>query len=245
MSMQKTSEKEVYQSSVKQNFKTEKPKLADLKIIRSANVKYKVKNIKASTKDINNFIESLQGYISDLSFENNLYRKSTVFTIKIPQTKFNTVMDSIVKFADFIDYETITSKDVSEEFIDLETRLKTKIEVKKRYETILRKRAKTVKDILATEEKLRVIQEEIEAAQGRLKYLTNKVSLSTIKVNLYETVTYKEEPKSYTKTFFTKIKNSFSVGWEIVEIIFISLITIWPLLLIGLGILFYFKRKRN
>ena len=80
-------------------------------------------------------------------------------------------MDSINNSVEFIDYENITTKDVTEEYIDLESRLNTKLEVKQRYESILRKQAKTVKDILATEEKLQIIQEEIESVQGRLKYL--------------------------------------------------------------------------
>lgn len=153
-------------------------------------------------------------------------------------------MDSISKFAIFINYESITSKDVTEEFIDLQTRLNTKVEVKKRYENILRKKAKTVEEILATEEKLRVIQEEIEVTQGKLNYMSNKVSFSTIQVNLYQEVQYKEESKSYTKTFLSKIKSGFSYGWAFIENLIILLTHIWPLFLLGIGVLIYIKRKK-
>jgi hypothetical protein len=229
----------------KKDFDTEslQKEVLILKIIKSASVKYKVKDVKGSTKRINAIVEQLNGYISDLRFQNNSYQKANKFTIKIPQNKFNTIMDSIAQFAEFIDFENITSEDITEEYIDLQTRLNTKIEVKERYETILRKRAKTVKDILATEEKLRVIQEEIEATQGRLNYLTNKVSLSTIQVNLYETVTYKDEPESYTQTFFSKIKNGFSASWDIIEGILIGIVTIWPLILIAIGLFVFFRRR--
>lgn len=220
-------------------------KKQNLKIIRSASVKYQVKDVKGITKKINNLVTLQNGYISDLRFSNNLYKKENRFTIKIPQNNFDVIMDSISKFAEFIDFENITSKDVTEEYIDIQTRLKTKIEIKQRYETILRKRAKTVEEILATEEKLRVIQEEIEAAQGKLQYVTNKVSLSTIEVNLYETVNYKEEPVSYTKTFSNKIKNGFSYGWKLIENIIIGITYIWPLLLIGIVVLFYIQRKKK
>ena len=125
--------------------------------------------------------------------------------------------------------------------MDVTARLKTKKEVKKRFEELLRKRAVTVEDILMTEDKLRVIQEEIEAAQGRLKYLTDKVSFSTIHVDLYETVEYKAAPESYTKTFVDKAKNGFGNGWSIVEGIILALITIWTILLMGGLILFFVK----
>jgi len=215
----------------------------ELKIIKSANVRYKVTHVKITTDQINKILQQFNGYISDQRFQNTVYQIENRFTIKVPAQHFDVLMDSLVQVAEFVDYENITTQDVSEEYIDLKSRLKTKLEVKQRYETILRQRAKTVKDILATEEKLRVIQEEIEAAQGRLHYLTNKVSFSTIQVDLYETVDYKETPESYTRTFFSKMKEGFSFGWQLIESIVLGIIYIWPLILIGLGLFFIIKRR--
>ncbi len=214
-----------------------------LKIIKSANVRYKVTHVKNATRKIHTMIQQFHGYVSDQRFENTIHQIENRFTIKVPEESFDRLMDSLVKVAEFVDYENITTQDVTEEYIDLQSRLKTKLEVKERYETILRKRAKTVKDILATEEKLRVIQEEIEATQGRLQYLTNKVSLSTIQVDLYETVAYKETPTSYTRTFLSKVKEGFSFGWQLIESIVLGVIYIWPLLLLAMGIFFIVKKK--
>ncbi|QXP60513.1 DUF4349 domain-containing protein [Olleya sp. HaHaR_3_96] len=215
----------------------------DLKIIKSATARYKVKNVKEATSKIKAIAQKNGAYISDLRFQNDLYKKENRFTIKVPQKHFDTVMDSVNIIVDFVEYENITTKDVTEEYIDIETRLKTKIEVKTRYETILRTNAKTVEDILKTEDKLRIIQEEIEAAQGRLKYLTNKVAFSTIQIDLYESVDYKETPESYTKTFWNSAKEGLSNGWYFIESFIIILINIWPLLLIGI-ISFFIVKKR-
>jgi len=217
----------------------------NLKIIKSAQAKYKVKDVKKVTNQIRKTAVNHNAYISDLRFENNLYKKENRFTIKIPHQNFDALMDSISLFIEFVDYENITTEDVTEEYIDLETRLITKLEVKERYESILRKKAKTVKDILLTEDKLRVLQEEIEVAQGRLKYLTNKVSYSTIQVDLYETVDFKEEPVAYNKTFGAKIKNAFFVGFNFIKSLCIGLIHIWPLFIIIFFMLLYFRKKNK
>ncbi len=217
----------------------------DIKIIKSANARYKVKEVKVATRKIQHMAQQLNGYISDQRFENDLYKIENRFSIKIPQQNFNVMMDSISAVAAFVDYENITTEDVTEEFIDIETRLKTKLEVKERYEEILRKNAKTVKDILATEEKLRIIQEEIEAAQGRLNYLTNKIAYSTIQVDLYQTVVYKEEPESYSRTFLSKTKNGFSFGWAIIEFLALGIIYLWPLVIAGAGVFVFFFVKRK
>ncbi|MCD2259745.1 DUF4349 domain-containing protein [Psychroserpens luteolus] len=216
---------------------------ADLKIIKSANARYKVEDVKITTRKIKRIAQKYGAYISDLRFENNLYQKENRFTIKIPQQHFDAMMDSIGFMVEFVEYENITTKDVTEEYIDIQTRLETKKEVKSRYESILRESAITVEDILATEDKLRIIQEEIESAQGRLKYLTNKVSYSTIQIDLYETVEYTEEPESYSKTFFAKGKEGLSNGWTIIESFILGLIYVWPLVIIGVIVYFVVKKK--
>lgn len=215
----------------------------DLKIIKSATARYKVKNVKKATYDIKMLARKHKAYISDLRFENDLYKKENRFTIKVPKNQFDVLMDSVHTVVDFVEHENISTKDVTEEYMDLETRLKTKIEVKVRFENILRKNAKTVEDILKTEDKLRVIQEEIESAQGRLKYLTNKVAFSTIQIDLYESVDYVEKPASYSKTFLDKAKQGISNGWAFIEGFIIVLINIWPLLIIG-TISFILVKKR-
>tara|TARA_R100000935_G_C2842059_1_gene171981 strand:- start:25858 stop:26703 length:846 start_codon:yes stop_codon:yes gene_type:complete len=214
-----------------------------LKIIKSASARYKVTNVKMATEQVKAMAQRYNGYISDLRFENNLYEKQNRFTIKVPNTNFDALLDSIASVAIFTEYETITTQDITEEYLDLENRLATKKEVKSRYEEILRKNAKTVEDILATEEKLRVLQEEIEAAQGRLNYLSNKVSYSTVQVDLFERVEYKEEPESYTKSFFDKVGNGFSFGWNLIETLVVGLIHIWPLLIIIALVVFFVRRK--
>jgi len=132
---------------------------------------------------------------------------------------------------------------VTSEYIDFEARLKTKLAVKERYELILRNKAKSVKDLLDVEEKLQRIQEEIESSQGQLKYLTCKVAFSTIQIDLYETVEYKEEPEQYKKTFLSEIKTGFVSGWNILESFLVGIVHVWPLLVIGF-LLFLFIRKR-
>lgn len=220
--------------------------IRDLKIIKTANVRFKVKNVQKSTQAIKVLVNDYEGYISNMRFSNNSYQKENSFTIKVPKNNFDKLLDSLSSVAEFIDHVEIASKDVTEEYMDVETRLKTKLEVKARYEEILRKNAKTVKDILETEEKLRVIQEEIEVAQGRLKYMVNRVSFSTITVGLYETVEHKEQPEVYKRTFGSEITEALSFGWNLIKSIFLGIIYIWPLILLIVGVIFFIRtRKRN
>jgi len=89
----------------------------------------------------------------------------------------------------------------------------------------------------------RVIQEEIEAIEGRLKYLNNQTALSTVNIDMYQKINY--NPISYEKSFFTKIIDGFMDGWKLIQMTLIGLVTIWPILLIVLAVFLGRKRIRK
>lgn len=219
--------------------------LSDLKIIKNAECRFKVANADSIVRLTESVMAKYNGYVSDMRFQHTTHTLENELTARVPQQHFDTVLAEISNFAEFVDYKNISSTEVSEEYIDLEARLKTKTAVKKRYEAILRTKAKTVEEIFLAEEKLRELQEEREAAQARLAYLGNKVALSTIKVNLYETVSHKEEPETYIQSYGSKIKESLGFGWNLLKGIFLGLLYIWPLLLLGLAVILYIKRRKK
>lgn len=216
-----------------------------LKIIKNADCRIKVNNVGQATLLSKEIVSKYEGYVSAESFTHTNYAKENRFTIRIPKENFDEVLDSICALADFVDYKNISTLDVTEEYIDIKSRLKTKLEVKQRYEIILKTSAKTVEDILLTEDKLRVLQEEIEAAQGRLNYLTNRVSYSTIQFDLYETIVPKDEPQKYVKSFMEKAEDGLSFGWNLLQYLFLVLFYVWPLVLLGISVFIYFKWIRK
>ena len=94
-------------------------------------------------------------------------------------------------------------------------------------------KAKTVKEILEIERELSNIREEIEAKQGRLKYLQNKVSLSTINIEFYKLTSSAPVATSYG----TKMWNAVKGGFDGISIFFLGILYVWPLIVIvGIGI---------
>ncbi len=217
----------------------------NLKIIKNATSRIKVKNVEKATLLAKQIASKYQGYISDERFTNTNHTKENRFTIRIPRDHFDTVLDQICESAEFVEHKNISTIDATEEYIDLNSRLKTKLEVKHRYETILRTNARTVKDILATEDKLKQLQEEIEAAQGRLNYISARVVYSTIQLDMYEVVVPKEEPEHYTPGFLDRAQVGLSFGWSLIEHVALMLFYIWPFIILGILVLVYFKWIRK
>ncbi len=213
------------------------------KIIKNASLRYEAKDLQATHQQILNLTQSFKGMItSDNSGKtyNQLYRN---LSVRIPTQNFQQFIDGVSQGVAYFDRKDITQQDVSEEFVDIEARLKAKRELEKRYLELL-KQAKNVKEMLEIERELSSIREEIEAKQGRLNYLQNKVSLSTVNIEIYK---YTAET-GVTVSYGQKILNSFQEGWNGISVFLLGILSIWPLLLVLiiaiLVIRRYLRKKR-
>lgn len=219
----------------------------DIKIIRNATMRMRVKNVEKATRLARNYASQYSGYVSDERMKNNAYLKENRFTIRVPQEYFDSIIDSISSFSENIDTKNVSTIDVTEEYVDIQSRLQTKREVKERYEAILRSKAKTVKEVLLAEEKIRILQEEIEVAEGRLRYMSTNVAYSTIQIDLYEELPVIDDLEDRGPSFFDKVKSSLRFGLSIIEGLILLVLHIWPVTVVGLiiGISLLKKRKRK
>lgn len=223
----------------------QKPSYNHLKIIKTADAKFKVKNLDSCTSKAQELIHKWNGYVADMRYTQNDYQLENRMVFKVPATNFDALLNDFTELSEFVDYKNINSQDITANYVDLTTRLGTKKMVKAKYDKILRSKAKTVEEVLKTEEKLRILQEEIEAAEGRLKMMQNQVSLSTIEIEFYETVAYKKEPESYVITFKDQAINSVGYGWDFIKGAALVLLTLWPLLLVIPSVYFGIKWLRR
>ncbi|MFI5142111.1 MAG: DUF4349 domain-containing protein, partial [Bacteroidia bacterium] len=110
----------------------------------------------------------------------------------------------------------------------------------KKYKEIL-VRASTIKDILQVQENIRVLQEEIESKEGRLKYLNDQVAYSTLDVTLFKEIAYVYKPQE-PDSFKERVKSALNSGWMVIVDFALWLIKVWPQLLIAL-VLFFIARR--
>ncbi|MCB2196369.1 MAG: DUF4349 domain-containing protein [Bacteroidetes bacterium] len=215
----------------------------DKKIIKDARVGLKVENYDSYRLTLDSAINSLNGYISNDNLDKNDFNIQCNLSIRMQAENFEKFLRYLENGDAKLLYKNVSARDVTEEFIDIEARLKTKKEVEKRYIQLL-SRAHSIKDILAIEEKLRVIREEIEAKEGRLKYLRNQVAYSTIYLQITQELEYKYKPVK-EKSFFQRLWKSIDKGWKGFIVFLLFLFRIWPVILIGLAIFYYIRRIRR
>lgn len=217
------------------------------KLIREADISFEVRDFEKTRKKILEAVKSRNGYISSENQDNNEYRINSDIVIRISNENFDKLIADLEPLYYRLGYKKIKTEDVTEEYVDIESRLKTKREVEKSYMDLL-SRAKTIDEIIKLEEIIRTIHEEIEAKEGRLKYLNDRVAFSTINLNIYESKDYRYVPDK-KPDFFQQIWKALHTGWNILGKIFLALLYIWPLYVIG-GftawlIIRYRKRKQR
>lgn len=219
--------------------RNENPLVETQKLIRNAQLRFETQNLEETYQKVNAASAKHQAYFqrdTEGKDYQSLYRS---LTIRVPQKNFESLINDITTGITYFDMKEIGSRDVTEQFIDLEARLKAKKSLEERYLDLLKKATK-ISEILEIERELTNIREEIESKEGQLKYLQSSVSYSTIDIHFYKKMARGEQTRV---SYWTKIKNGFVSGWNGMLSFFIGLLHIWPFILILVVLIWYLKRK--
>jgi hypothetical protein len=210
------------------------------KIITRATIEFATNDISATRQNIVAAIEKYDAYTSSDDETKSPGRVSNTMVIRVPSPNFDQMLSEITSGVDRFDEKRIEVQDVTEEFLDVEARLKTKKELESRYLQLL-KEAKNVTEVLEIEKQIGELRSEIESIEGRLKYLENNVTYSTITVTFYQKVPLETE-------FGQKFRIGFRNGWDNLVWFFVFLTNIWPFIVIILVLVFsvrYWKKKQR
>jgi len=107
-------------------------------------------------------------------------------TIRVPAAQFEPAMARLRDQALKVDHESANSQDVTEEFVDQQARLNNLQAGEKALQKLLedQQQGNNIADIATVQQKLAEVRGQIEQTEGRLRYLTDQTSLSTIKIEL-------------------------------------------------------------
>ncbi len=207
------------------------------KIIKTGNLRFETQELEKTHQKILAAVQKVNGYVQRDNTGKNYNSQYHNLTVRIPSENFDTVIAAISDGVSFFEEKTISQRDVTEEFVDLNARLKAKRTLEKRYLELLSK-AKNVKEMLEIERELSKIREEIEAREGRLKYLQSQVSESTITIYYYKI----SSERGVTVSYGRKMINAFKNGWSNVSEFFLGLLHIWPFIILVALSIFMIRR---
>jgi hypothetical protein len=211
------------------------------KIIKEGTIRFETTDIKKTREIILNSVNENKGYLANDNISNYYGGNSDYhITIRVPAENFDILLNQISNTAYRIDSKDIKALDVTEEFIDVEARIKTKLEIEQRYKELL-KQAHKIDEILNIEKEIGLLRTEIEAFEGRLRYLKDKVAYSTLTITFYE----QRETHSSSFGFGNKFINALYDGWINILWVIIGIVNLWPFILIITLIIITIRRIRK
>jgi hypothetical protein len=210
------------------------------KIIKDGSMEIIVDNLDNTKAAIDALVKKHNAYYDKEELTNYTFRQSYELAIRIPANRFEAFIAAVESGNGKVQTKRISARDVTEEYFDLQTRLTNKNSYVARYRELL-KQAKSIDDIMAIQEKIRVLEQEIDTTTGRLKYLADQVDFSSLSLTLTKEIDDSSSNNQWS-TLPQRLVQSLDKGWNgFVDFLFFMIKT-WPLWLI-LSITLYYWRK--
>ena len=159
-------------------------------IVRNGDMSLVVDDVVDARDEIAQLATRYDGYVVSSRISGEEQDMRGWISIRVPDEKFDQALSELRNLAVRVTSESTDSRDVTEEYIDLQSRLNNAEATESQYLALLEK-ATDVEDILRIYDSLSRVRSEIEQIKGRMQYLERTSSMSLISVNLKPVATAK------------------------------------------------------
>lgn len=241
--------------------------MPERKFIRTAELKFKTKNVSQSTDAIEETVRIAGGFVQNSELESSINQQfstkisqdstleTTKYTVennivlRVPNRQFDFVLKSIAKEITFLDSRHLKADDVALQLLANEMASRRSNQHQKRLEKAIDTKGQKLNQITEAENAVN----QTGTAQDEKKIenlaLQDQVNFSTITLHLYQKKTIKQEvvarekdASDYQPQLGIQLVDALKSGWYVLESVFVFLVRIWSLILIVL-VLFLAIRK--
>ena len=243
------------------------PKNSNRKFVRTADIKFKVKNVAKSTGVIEDATNKFGGFVTYTNLQSNIsdedqtkispdstlvttkYTVENNLTIRVPNQQLDTVIKTITHQIGFLNYRVIKADDVTLQMLSNQMAQSRGSSTEKRIANAIDVKGKKLNSIMAAEENLDAKKEAKDSKKLENISLNDQVNFSTLTLQIYQDTSVKQEMIANEKSINTyrphlglQLWDSLKTGWFILENILSFLFVLWPFALIGfLGFIGYKK----
>lgn len=212
------------------------------KIIKNGDMEIAVSNLLEAKKKVSEIIKNNKAYLQSETFRNSDTSENINLVIRVPHQNFDAIINSFSDGIGAVEAKTVKAEDVTEEYTDVSIKLENKRIYLEKYREMLKNAAST-KDILEIQENIRALEDEIDVAEGRLRFIDDRVNYSTLELLLF-----KEKARSSATSkigFGSRFGDSIAEGWNSFVSFLLGLISFWPFFIIIPLLIFAWKKWRR
>ena len=248
----------------------ENPNDSTRKMIRTANIRFKVNDVIQATYIIENIVVNNNGFVENSNLtsrinntkKTDIKKDSTLVTtyytvlnsliLRVPNTKLDATLKEIAQLVDFMDFRVIEAKDVT---LDLLSKKMEQIRLEQfesRMMNAIDSKGKRLNDVTGAEESLLRKQQQADEAKLANLQILDKINFSTITLSLYQNQSIKyeviEKEKTIKSSFGIRFIEALNTGWAVFVGTCLFFVNFWPLIIIAVLTFFgvkYFKKRKN
>ena len=212
------------------------------KIIKNGDMEIAVSNLLEAKNKISEIIKNNKAYLQSETFRNSDTSENINLVIRVPHQNFDAIINSFSDGIGAVEAKTVKAEDVTEEYTDVSIKLENKRIYLEKYREMLKNAAST-KDMLEIQENIRALEDEIDVAEGRLRFIDDRVNYSTLELLLF-----KEKARSSATSkigFGSRFGDSIAEGWNSFVSFLLGLISLWPFFIIIPLLIFAWKKWRR
>ena len=172
-----------YKSAPIANEAAPQPDVTDRKMITESSISIQVINVTQTIEDVKWKLSEVKGWVTNLNIRRPEFGESATLQVRVPTSE----VDNLVKFlrekSIKVASETISGTDITDQYIDIEERLKRLETTKERFIEISDAAVK-VDEILRVQREINNLQNQIDNFKGQLKYMDGASSTSLITIYL-------------------------------------------------------------
>lgn len=241
------------------------------KVIRTGTMKFRVKDVRRASIQIENYIQRFGGFVTltdlesrinkteitpisaDSSLETIYYTTYNDITFRVPVANLDTTLRTIAQLIDFLDYRRIEARDITFSLLLNKMAEKRLGKHAGRIEKAIDEQGEKLRHTTTAEDALLSREEMRDRTKVRTLEIYDQIEYSTVTLHIYQRKEFKrtviqndKNIAAYKPGMWSEIKTSLGTGWLILKSIILGLLSIWPLLLMGAaGYFIYLKFFKN
>ncbi len=155
------------------------------RVIRTGSLTMRVDDAAKRLNELRTLTEAAGGFVASANTSDNNGVKTAYATVRVPNEKFRETMEAAKRLASTVFDESEAGQDVTDQYVDLEARLKAAKAEEAQYLEIL-KRASDIEDTLNVTARLGEVRSRIEQMEGQMRFLNDRTTYATLSVTLTE-----------------------------------------------------------
>ena len=244
-------------------------------LLRTANLKFRVKNIVQATLTIEDIVNNYGGYIENTQLRSSVNRQysvqtnadSVVYTnyctatnsiiIRIPNKNFNTTLKAFVPIVDYLEHRDISANNITIDLIANQYAKRRAFSHAQRLKKAVDNKPAKLENVVDAENSITRQQEQEDNAKISMLQLRDKIDFSTIYLQIYQdnivdvkSVAIIKNTDTYQPSFGSRLLSAFKTGWQTFEGIILFFADMWTIILFIVLVIwllrrYYLKSRRN